>query len=709
MTNKTVVYSTNPYLAVHGFDDGPGGPRVNAGGPYESVTGIDLQVQGYVSGFDPGYTLVWGEDSGQGLFTDGTTLTPTYRALSDLPADRIFTLTVSGEVGGVPTVIQDTTPCTNEPYIAVSFTAFFSPFDLEVDVPISPRDASGAYSGNATPFVYSLTGTTWPAWVNLDVNTGIITGTPDTVEMTTGHTVTATDTRAGTAVSNEFAINVVPGVIEVEFIGNIADLVLEENVEMTPVLAWTEFNGTQTPITYSIVGTPLPTGLSLSTDGVISGTPTGDGITSGTIVRATDVDNNTADSNAFTTTVEPQVILLDAPLTHNLTLVKGTGVATFTRNTVATVMDYQGIIQTVPAGTARFQGARWDGSIFHDTEANGTTPIPDSTLFGYMSESASENKHFNSEAMDLWVESNGTQQAGSTLNPDGTTSTVSKLTANNVGGTGGVRAYLAATSIAAGVNTCSIYAKADTLNYLRILTANGPSASAYFNLTTGAVTGATGTISAGATAVGNGWWRCWLTFDSVDDLSMRFQYYLSSNGLGTTVNLNGTDAVYIWGAQVELGSFVTSYIKTEASAVTRQADVLTYEGTGNIEDAAGTVKTNASTYWTTAGAASYAIARDANGAILFGDTGDASTIISTSDGTSESTSPAGTDMYLALQEIKSDWGADLTAYINGAAGTPAAYVGTMGTGAIGVGVLNTGGNQWDGTIKNLVIYPAEDQ
>jgi hypothetical protein len=57
---------------------------------------------------------------------------------------------------------------------------------------------------------------------------------------------------------------------------------------------------------------------------------------------------------------------------------------------------------------------------------------------------------------------------------------------------------------------------------------------------------------------------------------------------GVTAGLN----FYLWGAQLEAGSNATSYIKTEASAVTRNADVITKTG---ISDLIG--QTEGTVFW----------------------------------------------------------------------------------------------------------------
>ena len=66
----------------------------------------------------------------------------------------------------------------------------------------------------------------------------------------------------------------------------------------------TYFSGTETPFAYSVQSGTLPAGLSLNAStGVISGTPTTAGVSSGIVIRVTDAESNTADTNAFSITI----------------------------------------------------------------------------------------------------------------------------------------------------------------------------------------------------------------------------------------------------------------------------------------------------------------------------------------------------------------------------------------------------------------------
>lgn len=85
------------------------------------------------------------------------------------------------------------------------------------------------------------------------------------------------------------------------FIGpSIASFSLQIDVAMSPRDFSTRFAGTS--LTFAIVGT-LPDGLSLSSAGVLSGTPTTLGTATALKIRATDGAAATEDSNEFNITI----------------------------------------------------------------------------------------------------------------------------------------------------------------------------------------------------------------------------------------------------------------------------------------------------------------------------------------------------------------------------------------------------------------------
>ena len=51
---------------------------------------------------------------------------------------------------------------------------------------------------------------------------------------------------------------------------------------------------------------------------------------------------------------------------------------------------------------------------------------------------------------------------------------------------------------------------------------------------------------------------------------------------GSTINPAGTEEVYVYGAQLEQGSYATSYIPTQGGAVTRNADVISKTGVSDL-------------------------------------------------------------------------------------------------------------------------------
>ena len=156
-----------------------------------------------------------------------------------------------------------------------------------------------------------------------------------------------------------------------------------------------------------------------------------------------------------------------------------------------------------------------------------------------------------------WVLDGASLTASATAGPDGSLSATSI-----VQGTGNNRTYQFDNSSVTGSKVFSIYVKPNAGSSLSISAIGGmsPNGPAVINATTGAVTGFTG---ASSVAVGNGWYRVFLPVTVT-----------VASGSGTYWLISGpASSVFIWGAQLEAGSFPTSYIPTGAATATRNADV----------------------------------------------------------------------------------------------------------------------------------------
>jgi len=132
-------------------------------------------------------------------------------------------------------------------------------------------------------------------------------------------------------------------------------------------------------------------------------------------------------------------------------------------------------------------------------------------------------------------------------------------------GTGG---YIYQDISVSGVNTISVYAKADTLNWMRLRVGSAPKNSRYFDLENGVI-GSAGTapIDAKIEAVGtDGWYRCSITTNiSIDRV---YFYPVPNDG-----DISGTSGnILIQDAQFEIGTLATDYI--ESGATTGKAGVL---------------------------------------------------------------------------------------------------------------------------------------
>jgi hypothetical protein len=143
---------------------------------------------------------------------------------------------------------------------------------------------------------------------------------------------------------------------------------------------------------------------------------------------------------------------------------------------------------------------------------------------------------------------------------------------------------------------------------LRFGAAAAANGFANFDLNAGTI----GTIGAGLSAAsitpaGNGWYRCTITGTTTAAVGSNLGFYVvtdatASNGQSNTLNTS----LFLYGAQIEVGSFATSYIPTVASTVTRDPDTAVMTGadfTSWYNYNEGSIAVTASSFRGTAGGA----------------------------------------------------------------------------------------------------------
>jgi hypothetical protein len=143
-----------------------------------------------------------------------------------------------------------------------------------------------------------------------------------------------------------------------------------------------------------------------------------------------------------------------------------------------------------------------------------------------------------------WTKSNVTVVANATTAPDGT------LTADKIypTSTGTSRFLFQAPGGPSGFYKWSLRAKAAEKSIVYMDFAGGAGVNAFFNLSTGTV----GTVSAGYTAtitnLGNGWYECAATNNTATAVGFGGIYGVADANGSTSVTTNGTDGIFIWGA-----------------------------------------------------------------------------------------------------------------------------------------------------------------
>jgi hypothetical protein len=200
---------------------------------------------------------------------------------------------------------------------------------------------------------------------------------------------------------------------------------------------------------------------------------------------------------------------------------------------------------------------------------------------GLLIEEQRTNNVLNSQNFNNWTKYNCTVNNAAIISPSGSldgnklissaTTNVQTVESSN------------ATFVSGSIYTLSVYAKAGEYRYIQMSLPSFVTAQ-YVNadLVSGTINGGS-YVSASITSVGNSWYRISFSFTS----SYSGATVAAGISLQTTVNPSrstnitgdGFSGLYIWGAQLEAGSFATSYIATTSASATRTADVAVMTGT----------------------------------------------------------------------------------------------------------------------------------
>jgi hypothetical protein len=227
----------------------------------------------------------------------------------------------------------------------------------------------------------------------------------------------------------------------------------------------------------------------------------------------------------------------------------------------------------IPTTTAAVYGPRFD----HD-------PV---TLAckGLLIEEGRTNSVADSNSFNNWLNLNSTVATSSVVTPEGTANAwkVAEDSILNIHTVS--RAF---TAVSGTTYTASVWLKPAENGFAFVGLAGGGFVSTFIsvNLSTGAVSTALGTpIGASSVSHSNGWWRVSFSLAATASLSSIIAIRLSRDGNWANSSYlgNGVNGMYVYGAQVEAGSFPTSYIPTTTGTLARGADVCSITG-GNFNN-----------------------------------------------------------------------------------------------------------------------------
>jgi hypothetical protein len=230
----------------------------------------------------------------------------------------------------------------------------------------------------------------------------------------------------------------------------------------------------------------------------------------------------------------------------------------FTRASNGTFVNKSGLIETAANGVPRidFLG-NTSGALL--LEPQRTNLIPYSSDFSNAA----------------WAKQNVTVTSDSVISPDGTLN-ADKITDDSTNGAHRITDLI--TTSSSGSFTYSIFLKKGTLTTAQFQVFNSATASsANVDLVNGTITSGGQGVNHTIQDYGNDWFKCSISGTLSSTATTVYLYIKQKPSY-----IGNGDYLYAWGAQLEVGSYSTSLINTQGSAVTRVADVCTNGGNDQV-------------------------------------------------------------------------------------------------------------------------------
>jgi hypothetical protein len=245
--------------------------------------------------------------------------------------------------------------------------------------------------------------------------------------------------------------------------------------------------------------------------------------------------------------------LLHLPLKNSLAFSQGVGSVNFERTSTATYVDRYGMLKSVAADVPRFTA---DGLLIEGASTN---------LLTYSEQF--ENGAWTKSALSI------SANTGETTDPYGT-NLADKMIDTTATSAHYVRQDF--TTVGGATYTLSAYIKAGDITEVSLDFAiaslwGGTPPSIIFDLVAGSLISSQNILRYSATALSNGWWRLSITATATGAGTSRAEILQAKTG-SVAFTGTGSASLYIFGAQVEAMPFVTSYIPTTSTSVTRAAE-----------------------------------------------------------------------------------------------------------------------------------------